>query len=207
MPYPMAKIIENTLKGIGKAQRDYERWSGGNWLYQAPEYLMTTYVAKELATYTEHSYYITLEHNTAEAVSDAGGMRPGRPRNDLRPNGRFDILLWWGNGSPRAIIEAKKHISQYKHISADVSRMCTVLEQHTTIGHGIMAYYTAHYGGERRRLRNFLLTRLETIEKETQNYVQGRRTEMSVRNHHKSVKLVDNWAWVPGVLQISRSKS
>ena len=206
MPYPMAKFIENTLKGIDKAQRDYERWSGGYWLYQAPEYLMTTYVAKELATHTEHSYYITLEHNTADAVSDAGGMRPGRPRNDLRPSGKFDILLWWGNGTPRAIIEVKKHISQYKHISADNSRMCTVLEQHTTIRHGIMAYYTAHNGEESQRgLRKFLLNRLHTIECETRDYVQGRGTGMSVRNHHKRVKLVADWAWVPGVLELSRS--
>ena len=204
MPYPMADIIENTLNGIAKAQKDYERWSGGYWLHQAPEYLMTTYVAREIAMHKENPYYITLEHNTAEAVADAGGMRPGRPRNDLRPNGKFDILLWWGNETPRAIIEVKKHISQYRQINADVSRICTVLEQHNTIRHGIMAYYTAHYGeNSRRSLRNFLLERLNNIENGARDYAQGRG--MNVQNHYKRVKMADDWAWVPGTLVISRA--
>ena len=91
MPYPMFEIVENTLHGIEKAQEDYERWSGGYWLYQAPEYLMTTYVAKELAKHKEHSYYITLEHSTADAVAEVGG-RIGET------TGRFALLgeYWCG---------------------------------------------------------------------------------------------------------------
>ena len=203
MPYPMFEIVENTLRGIEKAQKDYERWSGGNWLYQAPEYLMTTYVAKELATHKEHSYYITLEHSTADAVAEAGGMGSGKPRIALRLNGRFDILLWCSNKSPRAIIEVKKHISQYEHISDDIARMCDVLEPHNTVGHGIMAYYSAHHGESRKRaLRDFLFDRVQLIESRAQNYVQKRG--LNLQGYHKSIKVVYDRAWVPGVLQISR---
>ena len=56
MPYPMDEVIENAVNGIAKAQRDYELWSGGNWLWEAPEYFMTTYIAKEISSYRKISY-------------------------------------------------------------------------------------------------------------------------------------------------------
>ena len=201
MPYPMSEIVENTLRGIEKAQKDYERWSGGYWLYQAPEYLMTTYISKELAKYKECSYYITLEHSTTDAMAKAGDVRRGKPRDDLRLNGRFDILLWW-NESPRVIIEIKKHISQYKHISDDICRICSVLEQHNTIRHGIMAYYSAHYGESNQgALRNLICDRVKIIENKLQNYMQERG--MTLQCHRKSITVVDDRAWIPGVLEMS----
>ena len=67
------KIITKTLRGISKAQKDYEAWSGGNWLGCAPEYLITTYIAKEIATGTR--YDVTLEQ-------DGGGIN-ARQRKDF----------------------------------------------------------------------------------------------------------------------------
>lgn len=200
----MPEIIKNVLNGITKAQKDYQRWSGGDRLDEAPEYLMTTYIAKELATYKECSYYITLEYNTKKAIADAGGMKPGRPRKDLRPNGKFDILLWWGDGTPRTIIEVKKYKNQYKQrMEEDVSRICAVLEQCNTIRHGIMAYYTAHNEeNSRSELQDFLLERMHDFESRTLDYVQNRG--MNVQNHRRPVQLAKNWAWVPSVLVISR---
>ena len=59
MPYPMDKIVGNTLAGIAKAHKDYESWTGGYWLWEAPEYLITTHIAKQLTTYRGHKYYVT----------------------------------------------------------------------------------------------------------------------------------------------------
>ena len=202
MPYPMDKIVGNTLAGIAKAHKDYERWTGGYWLCDAPEYLITTYIARQLTTYRGHKYYVTLENNTRAAINDAGGMRKGRPRRDLRLQGRFDILLWWAKDTPRAIIEVKKHISAFKHISEDVSRICSTLEQENDIRAGLVAYYTSH-GSEPDEVAQFISKRLEVIETGTRNYVNKRG--MKLRHYPDKIRIVDDWAWVPGVLKISRT--
>ena len=90
MPYPVNKIIENIRKGIAKAQKDYECWSGGYWLWVAPEYFMTTYIAREMATYSDCNYYITLEGPIKDAIDDAGGMGTKRLRDAMRTGGRCD---------------------------------------------------------------------------------------------------------------------
>ena len=69
-------VIKKTLSGIAKAQRDYETWSGDLWLWEAPEYMLTTYIAKELWT-IPGSKYLTLEPNVRRAF---GGCRRNRQR-------------------------------------------------------------------------------------------------------------------------------
>jgi hypothetical protein len=46
---PVSKIVQATLDGFMEAQRVYKEWSGGYWLWQAPEYLITSTVAKNIA--------------------------------------------------------------------------------------------------------------------------------------------------------------
>ena len=38
-------IVKAAIKAVDKAHKDYESWSGGYWLWNAPEYLSTVYVA------------------------------------------------------------------------------------------------------------------------------------------------------------------
>ena len=203
MPYPMDKIIDNTLTGIAKAQKDYESWTGGYWLWQAPEYLITTYIARQITTYRGHNYYVTLEHNTRAAIDAAGGMRQGRPRRDLRLQGKFDILLWWANDTPRAIIEVKRHISAFEHVEKDVARICSTLKQENHIRAGLVAYYTSH-GSEPDEVAQFISERLEVIETGTRDYVENKRG-MKLRHCRGKIRIVEDSAWVPGVLKISRS--
>ena len=39
----MDVIAKKTRAGISKAQDDYEYWTGGSWLWEAPEYMVTVY--------------------------------------------------------------------------------------------------------------------------------------------------------------------
>ena len=63
----MKDVIKKTLSGIAKAQRDYEAWSGGSWLWEAPEYMLTVYIAKELWT-IPGSKYLTLESHVRRTL-------------------------------------------------------------------------------------------------------------------------------------------
>ena len=200
MPYPMDEVIENTLKGIAKAQREYER-SSGCWLWEAPEYFMTTCIAREISSHRQFGYSVTLENNVRAAIDDAGGMGRGRPRNDLRPDGKFDILLWWANDTPRTVIEVKKHIRQFRRIRSDVARICGVLNQADTIRNGLVAYYSS-LAGEPRQLRRLMSDRLATIEDEARKYVE--RREMILDHCHRRTTVVQDSAWTAGVLNISQ---
>ena len=53
-------VVEKTLSGIAKAQKDYEDWSGGYWLWKAPEYMLTMYIARAIRT-IPGSHCLTLE--------------------------------------------------------------------------------------------------------------------------------------------------
>lgn len=72
-PVPMETIVDKTLKGIARAQDDYETWTGGSWLWEAPEYLVTSYIAREIATVEGYTYYLTLESGVKDALDFAGG--------------------------------------------------------------------------------------------------------------------------------------
>ena len=48
-PVPIESVIKKTIRAISRAQNDYEEWSQF-WLWQAPEYMLTTYIAREIAT-------------------------------------------------------------------------------------------------------------------------------------------------------------
>lgn len=200
MPYPMDEVIENTLKGIANAQREYERMNGC-WLWEAPEYFMTTCVAREISSHRQFGYSVTIENNVRAAIDDAGGMGRGRPRNDLRPDGNFDILLWWANDTPRTVIEVKRHIRRFAQVLSDVARICSVLDRADTIRNGLVAYYSSLLG-EPTQLRRLISERIAAIEGETREYV-GRRG-MIVDHCRRKTALVHDSAWTAGVLNISQ---
>jgi len=148
---PKKIVTKNILLGIKKAERDYRVWSGDDWLWRAPEYLLTVYVSKQLSK-LDYNKYITLENSTKETISDAGATGKGKLHSAIRVNGRVDILLWWANGLPRAVIEIKNGVYGYKKIEKDVSRICQMLNRKSkdsSLQFGVISFYMArHYEKE-----------------------------------------------------------
>ena len=145
-------VVSRTNRAISKAHKQYFRLSGGLWLWEAPEYFVTTSIFREIATLSSRSYYITLEHGVRDTIDDAGGLMPGRPRQSLRIDGRYDIVLWWANGTPRAVMEVKSQISGFSGISDDVTRLCATLSgAKNGIRCGLIAYYESFGDGQRKR--------------------------------------------------------
>ncbi|MGO9007189.1 MAG: hypothetical protein ACLQIQ_18190 [Beijerinckiaceae bacterium] len=122
-------IVAASLKGIVAAQNAYEAWSG-EWLWRAPEYLSTVYVAREIG---KLSAGITLENSARSAIKDAGAKGRGKLHSHIRDKGRFDLLLWWGNGTPRAPIEVKCQVLSIYKIRRDIKRIVAVLKKQGTI--------------------------------------------------------------------------
>jgi hypothetical protein len=105
----MTKIVRAALRGIERAQADYEKWSGGYWLGHAPEDLMTVYIAREIARITGPAS-VTLECGALQALKDAGAVERGRLSRKIRAEGRFDIMVWHSDTLPRTPIEVKSRV-------------------------------------------------------------------------------------------------
>ncbi|RLA75575.1 MAG: hypothetical protein DRG78_20515 [Epsilonproteobacteria bacterium] len=144
---PIKIITKTILEGIKKAEYDYQEWSDGEWLWRAPEYLLTVYVAKQLAK-LKYNKFITLENSTKDAMEIADALGNGSLNSKIRKNGRVDILLWWAKGDPRAVIELKNSVYGYKKIEKDVHRVCHMLKKESkksTLQFGVISFYMSRY--------------------------------------------------------------
>ncbi|MEH6708583.1 MAG: hypothetical protein V7667_11485 [Alloalcanivorax venustensis] len=139
---PGKAVVDAVVLGISNAQYDYEKLSGGDWVWMAAEYWITTYVAKEIGK-IPGAKLVTIESSAKQTMKDAGGSRVGRPARAARLGGRFDLLLWYANGYPRAVIEIKSQ-SSIDAVLKDVDRIQSVLKgrsSSSTLNFGIIGYY------------------------------------------------------------------
>ena len=197
-------IIDKTLCGISKAQKDYESWSDGSWLWVAPEYMTTTYIAKKIATSIDKRS-LTLEAGVSKSIEEAGGLGRGAVSDDLRLGGRFDILVRWANRKPKAIIEVKKQPTKFSDIEEDIQRIIRVLKREkTTFRCGLIAYYTSRHD-ESGSVKECIKKRVKDIEKETCDLIEKEKG-LKFKQYPSDPKPEgDSYdAWIAVVLKISK---
>lgn len=161
----IAAIARGAVNGIVKAQRAYEKWSGGEWLWRAPEYFATVFVAQEISK-LDGSKYVTVEHGANAAIVDAGARGRGKLHHKIRAGGRFDILLWWANETPRAPIEVKCQVTRIEKIKADLQRIGNVInrsKQESTFQFGVVVFYSSCKDSKEFSAKEILSKRLEKI--------------------------------------------
>ena len=198
-----SNIIKKTLSGITKAHKDYEKWSG-LWLCTGPEYMVTTYIAKEIATGTRH--YVTLEQDAKESIKEAGGPGSGKFTEGTRSKlegGRFDIVVWDGD-TPVTIIEVKNQphgFSGSNGIKGDVDNICRVLKGENSFQYGLVAYYSAL--NEKNTVSAVKRTsrRVDKIKSAAEKHIKEKKKGLKLRQYPSHPK--PN-AWIGVVLQISK---
>jgi len=162
------EILQACLNGIENSFHEYLEWSGDEWLWNAPEYLLTVNIAKELAS-VEKNKYITLEDNVRTTLKRADAHIKGKLSKRTRSNGRSDIILWWANGTPRGIIEVKNAVLRFKNIQIDVDRIQEVLKKDSSIEFGVIAFYIdRHY--EKLDPKKTIIEKIEKIVEEVRAY-------------------------------------
>ncbi len=193
----MDEVINCTLKGIKNARKDYSAWSGGEGLYQAPEYLQTVSIIREIAK-IEKSKYLTLEDNIDYIITESstGEQNENKLPDDARQNGRADIVLWWASGYARAIIEVKRWVYNINHIKDDLNRIHNMLIYNyddNKLQFGISTFYISQYY-ERGDSLNTLETHInEKLLKAVQEYAKER--DLIIKPHYKLSSENENFAW------------
>lgn len=138
-------VVNACLAGIGNAQLEYFDWTAGDWLWKAPEYLLTTNIAKELWKLVK-PLHLALEESVKGSMTDGGAGGRGKHHADTRYNGRSDILLRWADYSPRAPIEVKNQVLNIAIIEADIKRIAKMITRKaadSTFEFGIVAFYSS----------------------------------------------------------------
>ena len=139
------EILKACVNGIKKSFNEYLKWSNGKWLCNAPEYLLTVNIAKELWNIKKEAKFITLEDNIRYTLENANAKIKGKLANAVRSKGRSDIIFWWGKGTPRGIIEVKNAVCYKYKIEEDLERIYAVLKKDSDIEFGITAFYIYRY--------------------------------------------------------------
>lgn len=152
------QIEEAVVQGIQCAQKKYLEWSNGDSLYYAPEYFITMNIAEQIIG-LEGPKFVTLEYNAKYTLEDAGALGRGRLSNDLRANGRVDIVVWYGKEKPRAVIEIKKFAYDTQNYEKDIHRIKKMLQHNhlkSSLQFGIFAYYDEAVDGKRKTAQQAL---------------------------------------------------
>ena len=192
-------VIDTTLKAIARAQDEYESWSGGAWLWEAPEYMATTGIARAVQR-LETVAYVTMENNVRNAIKNARGSVVGRRNARLSPDGRFDVVVW-NTTAPRGLIEVKTSVGGYSSLRKDVEKLCTALTKATDIRWGLVAYFISLAHGERKGAKERLTDRTDEIARRaTESVPRGFRSERRA----STVRVNDGGAWTAEVLEFTR---
>lgn len=140
-----SEVINTLIRGGEKAVADFAALSGGEWFDEAPEYFLTTYLASSLLRLEKSS--ALLEVGVNETRKKAGAIRAGRPAKIERRNGRYDLVVYWANGTPRGAIEVKSPlwIVDEKKLATDFDRLSTTLasSQDSTFQFCAFVYYAS----------------------------------------------------------------
>ena len=218
----MREYAKKTSTGMYKAQKAYEKWSGGQWAWQAPEYLLTTYIAQEISKIKGKPFYLTMEQHVGQALSEAGASEDAVEEAGKQ---KFDIIVWWGSRPwpPRGIIEVKKQVRSfsggetgYGGIKIDVDRIIESLKATSRLQFGLIAYYTSCKFGEKPSMKaeERIEDRVNIITSEARKFVQERNMKFEhvggKINIVKDDTVIDgpnDHAWMAEVLMICKRKN
>jgi hypothetical protein len=195
------KIISSVNEAYADAQQKYENWTGGEWLWKAPEYLITTAIARRIFD-IDGPKYITIEHGASSAIDDAGAKGKGRLSAKIREKGKVDILLWWGDGSPRAVIEVKNQIFSTDQYKKDIERISSFLSRNkedSSLQFGLFTFYESATSGPRKSAIEKVNDRIEKI---FRNSIGFAGNNVSITKHISEVYQDDDSARASACLLI-----
>jgi len=196
-------IIEATLDGIDESMQVYQEWSGGEWLWNAPEYLIVVKIAENIANLNGNKY-ITLEDNVDYILDVSNAKGKGQVSDLARTNGRSDIVIWWAGGTPRAIIEVKNAVFRLDKISQDIDRIQEVLKSKkfdTSLQFGLIAFYIDR-GYENGNAKENIQKRIYKIHSEIKEIYPDLSCELFFREKDIINNNNDAWSSVVFLLKV-----
>ena len=196
-------IVNASLSGIEKSYIEYMEWSYDEWLWRAPEYLLTVNIAKELWS-LDGPKYITLEDNVKKTLKLAKAKIKGGLSKGMRANGRADIILWWGSkGTPRAIIEVKHRVYKFANIQEDLDRIIELLKKKSDLQFAISTFYIDN-NYSNGNIAEKLTTKILKLFEDTKKYLSKYSKNLKPKIHYNVYPEDDENVWGSVVILIQK---
>lgn len=151
-------------EAMARCFNDYRR-TAGQWLWKAPEYLLTTYLYQGLAG-QNLAECIRPEHNISDFLNKAGIRGRGRAQKAWRHKGRADLTFWDQQDQPTGLIEVKCPVSAYCAIASDHARVESIYRRYaddSPLRFCGLAFYTDQKDGSRKLSHNRVIDSLTSI--------------------------------------------
>ena len=169
----MERMVSPVIGGLARAVNDHyafcrrsSYYEGRRWAWLAPEYLFTVYICQEIRC-IENPPQVDIEDCVEAAMFDAGGWGQGKIPDDVRRNGKIDIVLSYDDHTPFAIVEVKV-VSAPSEVQGDVQRIYRILNRNNRIRHGMLALIIS---GQSENQYGLLADRITTFEECIPDYV------------------------------------
>ena len=196
-PVQRAHISNTIVKGIRKAQADYCQMSG-YWASEGPEYWITSYVARAL--WKQSGDCTVVAEGRSDVTRKEAGPKRGRPSKAVQ-NKRYDIVLYFSNGNPRAVIEIKNN-QQPDAVLRDVKRVVDALKQ-SKLRFGAVGYCYAQREGEKKLAKEKVRDYANTICEGAIEHAAKDRFKVTL---HKYIKVERDHAWSAGCVLVERKQ-
>ena len=144
---------------------------------------------------------MTVEHGATSILKDAGAKGRGLLPRKIREKGKVDILLWWGECTPRAVIEIKNKIFYKEQYQKDIERIIGFLDrnsQESSLQFGIFAFYLSETNDEKKTATEKIEERIKKIYQNSKAII-GENFNITKKT---SDNVVDDSAWAATCLII-----
>jgi len=147
----MLELERAAHQAMIRCSDDYQKVAG-QWLWRAPEYLLTTYLYQGLAG-QPLATMVRPEHSIADLTHKAGIRGRGLPPGVWRHDGRADLTFWNNQDQPTGLIEVKCPVSAYCAIKNDHERVESIYRRYadqSSIRFCGLAFYADQADGVRK---------------------------------------------------------
>jgi len=161
----LSRLVKATLDGIKHAETAHEKWSDGWTLSHTAEHVLYGFIANSIMNLPGKKS-VEIEPRCRDIIRESCGNRKGRLPRAIRPDGHIDMVVCWGSGKPRAVIEIKHNLYNYTgQCENDVARIARILLMpETTLQFGLFVFYCSERDGSRKTARQKLTDRFSRIE-------------------------------------------
>ena len=183
---PVAKetVVQACLTGLNSASKFYDELSGGLQLYEAPEWLLQSEIARSLG---KKCHYVTVESSVKWILECAESELRGKlPRNKT---GRIDIVVWSGGDFPRYLVEVKKGWDSHC-VTEDTKRLSSLINRGGSLHRGLVVVYATAAKEET------LERRFREIEENSKSLLLG-----SLKPKRIDLERESSWLWSGAVFE------
>lgn len=202
----MKEIINSIHKGIERAHVHYEKATGGEWLWRAPEYYSTTYVFDEIAKHLKGET-LKLEVKPTDVLENSGEIGKGRLSKRMK-RGRIDIVLNYSNPidepKPRGIIELKKQAYSIEQIGSDLKRIREALirgKGHNSLQFGTCSFFLSSTENHKTPKME---KNIKKFKKDLAKYPFPNNLKASL--FYGKIHKVEDWSWCVITVFIQKTK-